>query len=81
MLHATLCYAKIETRKQYDEAMAELRVLMDRDPDVNSPEGARLDALAFLVGQYEDAHFPVAKPTDAELAAFRREQRGDADNG
>ena len=44
----------------YKAALREISELMDIDPDVGTPEGARLDILVTLVQAYEAKHLPVS---------------------
>jgi antitoxin component HigA of HigAB toxin-antitoxin module len=41
----------------YNDIMAEIRRLMDKDPLLDTEDGARLDALASMVEKYEAEMF------------------------
>ncbi|MDI9333874.1 MAG: transcriptional regulator [Cytophagales bacterium] len=47
---------------------------MALDPDLDSPEGDRLDVLATLVRAYEASHYPIAAPDPIEAIKFRMAQ-------
>ncbi len=66
----------IKTEADYQAVLAEIERLMDLNPDMDTPEGDRLDVLATLVGAYEDKHFPIAAPDPIAAIAFCMEQRG-----
>lgn len=48
---------KIETDKQYRDALAELDKLMPLDPEKESPEGIRLNMLADAIVAWEREHY------------------------
>ena len=52
----------IKNSKQYDEALARVYSLLQKDLKLNSPESDELEVLSLLVKQYELQHFPVPKP-------------------
>ena len=43
---------------------------------LGTPEGDRLDVLATLIEVYEEAHFPIDRPTPIAAIEFRMEQQG-----
>lgn len=43
----------IRTEADYKVALQEISRLMESDPDINTPEGDRLDVLTTLVQDYE----------------------------
>jgi antitoxin component HigA of HigAB toxin-antitoxin module len=45
------------TETEYQQALAEIRRLVESEPDRRSPEGRRLDALAVLAETYESQQF------------------------
>ncbi len=49
----------ILTEQEYIDAMREVSLLIDLDPEPNSPEGARLALLGDLVLTYEANHHPM----------------------
>lgn len=66
----------IKTEADHEAALAEIERLMDLDPDLDSPEGDRLDVLATLVEAYEARHFPIEAPDPIAAIEFCMEQRG-----
>jgi len=69
-------YAAIRTQGDYQTTLWEISALMELDPDVNSPEGDRLDVLVTLVQAFEQRHFPMDLPDPVEAIKFRMEQQG-----
>jgi antitoxin component HigA of HigAB toxin-antitoxin module len=53
------------TEAEYQQALAEIRHLVEGEPDRTSPEGQRLDALTALVEVYEAPNLGLS-PIDAE---------------
>ena len=49
----------ILTEQDYIDAMREVSLLIDLDPEPNSPEGARLALLGDLVQTYEANYHPM----------------------
>jgi len=49
---------------------------MALDPDLNTPEGDRLDVLVTLVQAFEQRNFPMDLPDPVEAIKFRMEQQG-----
>ena len=66
----------IHTEADYQAALKEISALMELDPDMDTPEGDRLDVLATLVQAYEAKHYPIALPDPIEAIKFRMEQGG-----
>lgn len=66
----------IRTNDDYQATLKEISALMESDPDLNTPEGDRLDILATLVQAYEQRHFPLDLPDPVEAIKFRMEQQG-----
>jgi HTH-type transcriptional regulator / antitoxin HigA len=66
----------IKTEAEYDELLAEFRLLVMQDPAANTPEGDRLALLGLLLQEYEARNFTLG-PTDAvDAIVFRMEQMG-----
>jgi HTH-type transcriptional regulator/antitoxin HigA len=66
----------IRTEEEYQAALAAIRPYFDDEPDTDTEAGARFEALAILIGHYEDRRFPIAPPTPLEALRFRMEQSG-----
>jgi HTH-type transcriptional regulator/antitoxin HigA len=54
----------IRNEEDYERALEEIANLMERDPEVDTPEGERLEILSLVVKDYEEKHFPVPAPDD-----------------
>lgn len=52
----------IRTEKDYKAALKEVSRLVELDPDVNTPEGDRLDVLTILIQAYETKAFTIGLP-------------------
>lgn len=66
----------IKTDEQYRKALEEVARLAEADPDLESPEGARLELLAKLVEDYEKDRFVFNKPDPIDAIIFRMEEKG-----
>jgi HTH-type transcriptional regulator/antitoxin HigA len=66
----------IKSQEQYHRYLEEARALVRRDPDPQTPEGARLELLALLIEDYEKKRFKFRKPDPVEAILFRMEQQG-----
>lgn len=66
----------IRTEADYKAALKVISRLMERDPDIGTPDGDRLDVLATLVQAYEAKAFPIDLPDPIEAIKFRMEQAG-----
>ena len=66
----------IRTQNDYQTTLKEISALMELDPEVNTPEGERLDVLVTLVQAFEQRNFPMDLPDPVEAIKFRMEQQG-----
>lgn len=66
----------IKTEEQYRRYLDEARLLVRRDPDPATREGARLELLAKLIEDYEKERFRFRKPDPVEAILFRMEEQG-----
>ncbi len=66
----------IKTELDYENALAEIEALIDLDPDVGTPDGDRLELLAFRVEKYESRKYHIEMPDPVEAIKFRMEQQG-----
>lgn len=64
----------LRTEKDYQAALQEIETLLDAEP--GTPEEDRLDVLATLVKVYEDAQYPMAKPSPIAALEYYLESRG-----
>jgi HTH-type transcriptional regulator/antitoxin HigA len=63
------------TEEDYNRNLAEVSRLFNAP--IGTPDGDRLDVLLSVVGDYEDRHHAIPKPSAETLDAFRKEQRGE----
>lgn len=64
----------LRTENDYRAALQEIETLMDARP--GTPEEDRLDVLATLVKVYEDAQYPMPKPSPIAALEYYLESRG-----
>ncbi len=64
----------LRTENDYRAALQEIETLMDAKP--GTPEEDRLDVLATLVKVYEDAQYPMPKPSPIAALEYYLESRG-----
>jgi len=65
----------IKNCSQYEKFLSELSTLVKSNPEAESPKGKRLELLAMAIMFYENAHFPLEKPTAIEAIKFRMDQQ------
>jgi len=66
----------IRTDADYREALRQVSILIDLDPEQDSADGERLDVMGTLVQAYEAAHYPIDPPDPIEAIRFRMDQSG-----
>lgn len=67
----------LRNEAEYTAAVAEIDLLLDRDPRKGSEAYERLEFLSVLVEVYEDAHLPIYQlPTPQEVVTFMLDQKG-----
>lgn len=66
----------IKTDEQYRKALEEVGRLAEKDPAIESADGARLELLAKLVEDYEKDRFLFKKPDPIDAIIFRMEEKG-----
>ena len=64
----------IKNEQQYEDYVDQVAQLAARDPDVESPDGARLELLAKLVDDYERETIEFPRPDPIEAVLFRMDQ-------
>ena len=64
----------IKNNKQYEEALAQVYALMQKDLKPASKEADELEVLSILIKEYEQKRFPVPKPNPIDAIKFRIEQ-------
>lgn len=64
----------IQSKSDYERAMARIMELMDADFEDGSPEDNELERLSKLVEKYEGENYPINPPTLADAIAFRIDQ-------
>lgn len=67
----------LHTEEDYEEAVAEIERLADRNPAPGSPEYDRLELLGLLIEDYEDEHYPMGETsTPQSIVATMLEAKG-----
>jgi len=66
----------IKNNAQYEDALARVYELMQKDLKPESKDSDELEVLSILVKEYELDHYPVPKPSPLEAIKFRLEQVG-----
>jgi len=66
----------IRNNVQYEEALARVYVLIQKELKPESKDSDELEILSILIKEYELEHHPVPKPTPLEAIKFRVEQMG-----
>jgi len=66
----------IKTKKDYEDALKLVEVLMSHDPDPDSEEGEQLSLLSTLIEDYETKVFPETLPNPIDAIKYRMEQVG-----
>jgi HTH-type transcriptional regulator/antitoxin HigA len=61
---------------EYDAAINEVEVLIEKDLAPGSPDYERLDFLTLLIEKYEEDEFPIERPSPQAVVDFMLEQRG-----
>ncbi|MBC7486679.1 MAG: helix-turn-helix domain-containing protein [Cytophagaceae bacterium] len=64
----------LKTKKEYEEAIREVQLLLASSPKKKSPAADTLELLLLLVTKYEEEHFPIDAPDPIEAIKFRMEQ-------
>ncbi|GAE20002.1 helix-turn-helix domain-containing protein [Bacteroides pyogenes] len=67
------------TREQYEFALArveELLPLIDENTPANDKKSVELSVVSDIVIAYEKEHYPIEKPTVAELIEFSLNEKG-----
>ncbi|HEX5170464.1 MAG TPA: helix-turn-helix domain-containing protein [Cyclobacteriaceae bacterium] len=64
----------IKSNRQYEEALARVYALMQRNIKRKSKDADELEILSILIKEYESERFPVPKPNPLEAIKFRLEQ-------
>lgn len=64
----------IKNKKQYEDALARVYTLMQKEIKPDSKDSDELEVLSILVKEYENQHYKVPKPNPLEAIKFRLEQ-------
>lgn len=59
---------------QYEDALARVYSLMQKNVKADSKESDELEVLSILIKEYEHMHYPVPKPNPLDAIKFRLEQ-------
>ncbi len=66
----------IRNNAQYEDALARVYALMQKDLKPESKDSDELEILSILIKEYEQEHYPVPNPSPLEAIRFRLEQMG-----
>ncbi len=66
----------IKNKTQYEDALARVYELMQRDLKPESKDSDEVEVLSILIKEYEMEHYPLPNPTPLEAIKFRLEQMG-----
>jgi HTH-type transcriptional regulator/antitoxin HigA len=66
----------LRTEEEYDAAITEIEVLLDRGAAAGTAEYERLEFLSVLAEAYEKVHYPVERVRPQDVVEFRLEQKG-----
>lgn len=69
----------IKNKGQYEDALARVYDLMQKNLKPASKNSDELEVLSILIREYEIKHYPVPKPSPLEAIKFRIEQMGVSD--
>ena len=74
----TIQLIPIRTEDDYKAALKAVEAVFDAptEPDPDSDEGARFEALITLIEAYERKHYPIDPPDPIEAIKFRMDQGG-----
>jgi HTH-type transcriptional regulator/antitoxin HigA len=64
----------IKNEQQYEDALASVYSLMQKNIKPDSKESDELEILSILIKEYEHEHYPVQKPNPLEAIKFRLDQ-------
>lgn len=65
----------IRTEADYEQSLEEIAALIEKDPELDTPEGERLELLSLVVKDYEEKHYPIPTPDDpVEVILFFMEK-------
>jgi HTH-type transcriptional regulator / antitoxin HigA len=64
----------VKNKNQYEDALARVYELMQRNLKPESKESDEVEILSILIKEYELLHYPVPKPSPLEAIKFRIEQ-------
>jgi len=64
----------IKNSQQYEDALARVYALMQKNIKPDSKESDELEILSILIKEYENEHYPVPKPNPLEAIKFRLDQ-------
>ena len=66
----------IKTEEQYNEALAHVYELMQKDIKPDSAESDELEILSILIREFETEHYPIPTPNPIDAIKFRLDQMG-----
>ena len=66
----------IRNKAQYEDALARVYGLMQKDLKPESKDSDEVEILSILIKEYEQEHYPIHNPNPLEAIKFRLEQMG-----
>ena len=66
----------IKTEEQYNEALAQVYELMQKDIKPDSAQSDELEILSILIREFEAEHYPIPAPNPIDAIKFRLDQMG-----
>jgi len=66
----------IRNKAQYEDALARVYALMQKDLKPGSKHSDEVEILSILIKEYEQEHYPIPNPNPLEAIKFRLEQMG-----
>lgn len=66
----------IRNEADYKNALREVSVYFDNEPEIGSKDGDRFEILLTLIEAYENEHYSVSAPDAIEAIKFRMDQSG-----
>jgi len=66
----------IKTDAELDAAVDRLEALAMKNPEPSGEIADEMELLSLVIADYENKHYPIAKPTPVEAIQFIMEQRG-----
>ena len=66
----------IKTKKQYEEFLDWVDMLLDKKVKADTPKGNKLQVALLLIKQYEDANYPIPLPDPIDAIRVKMDELG-----